>query len=289
MKDPRVLIGRAEVTACRRASTGQEFEHIFAMSEEPMEKEFVIRECIGILRNPDYLSDDVVRVCFEGMKSQFDDDDILLVAPSVSFVLAETDKEGAEMVMQKMGLSGKNIIIFPMNGDGGSHWSTLVYFRSMSTFVHHDSMRGQNNDCATRLYEVASAFLSSHLSSTKPSSSSSSSNKSKGRLATKDKNSKNKKNPQRPHQSSDLPAFMECETMPQQENGFDCGLYVLAIARAVCMWWSVGGRSRGQNAIFDWFSTMKQHVTTQHVECAMRSQVLEFFEDYLRGITDSSS
>jgi hypothetical protein len=28
--------------------------------------------------------------------------------------------------------------------------------------------------------------------------------------------------------------------MPRQSNGYDCGVYVLAVARAVCEWWAAG-------------------------------------------------
>lgn len=44
---------------------------------------------------------------------------------------------------------------------------------------------------------------------------------------------------------------------PQQSNGYDCGLYVMAIARVVCDWFQEGGvMNEGEK----WFSALKEGV-----------------------------
>ncbi|EEF40279.1 conserved hypothetical protein [Ricinus communis] len=40
--------------------------------------------------------------------------------------------------------------------------------------------------------------------------------------------------------STPPPVFVESPT-PQQTNGYDCGIYVIAIARAICHWFHLKG------------------------------------------------
>lgn len=77
---------------------------------------------------------------------------------------------------------------------GGTHWSLLVYRRDYNCFEHYDSMDGMNLRIAKKCVSIIKPFICSDVSSAK---------------------------------------FEEPWT-PQQENGYDCGVYVMAIAQTLC-------------------------------------------------------
>lgn len=105
-------------------------------------------------------------------------------------------------------------------------------------FLHHDSMEGVKNFHATKLYEAVKSFIGTAAEPTKLASSSSSSSSSKGRRGTKKK--KDVRATAKAVEVAKLeavadatPCFIECNT-PQQTNGYDCGLYVMAIDKVIC-------------------------------------------------------
>lgn len=61
---------------------------------------------------------------------------------------------------------------------------------------------------------------------------------------------------------------MECKT-PQQSNGYDCGLYVLAIAKAIYNWYLL------DNYRGDLISAIKKRVDDSMVELNLRREVLD--------------
>ncbi|KAJ4914426.1 NEDD8-specific protease 1 [Raphanus sativus] len=51
--------------------------------------------------------------------------------------------------------------------------------------------------------------------------------------------------------------YRECSDTPQQKNGYDCGVYLLAIARVICQWFSSGGVKNRDEL---WFTDVKETV-----------------------------
>ncbi|KAK3013958.1 hypothetical protein RJ639_008704 [Escallonia herrerae] len=209
------------------------------------------------------------------LASSFDCDDILLVPPSLSFWLTHTQDLDNQSVAA-MDFCSKKVIIFSVNdnedfgrGDDGSHWSLLVYDRSMNAFVHHDSMEGANNLHAVKLYEAVKPFVGrAAVASAKPKSSSS-----------RARNNKKKKEPaankSKPSAASTAPpAFIESSSTPQQMNGYDCGLYVIAIARIICQWHTSNSKKKAEN----WFPALQKHVNAS-VELTLRDEVMKLIED----------
>uniref|UniRef100_J3NAK7 WRKY domain-containing protein n=1 Tax=Oryza brachyantha TaxID=4533 RepID=J3NAK7_ORYBR len=49
---------------------------------------------------------------------------------------------------------------------------------------------------------------------------------------------------------------------PRQTNGYDCGVFVLAVARAICHWWA----TRRQEGESDWFEAVKREVNADSVK-----------------------
>ncbi|KAK2972762.1 hypothetical protein RJ640_019410 [Escallonia rubra] len=240
-------------------------------------KDTVLRSSdLDILRGPCYLNDQIIGFYFQYLASSFDCDDLLLVSPSLSFWLAHTQDLDNQSVAS-MNFSNKEVIIFSVNDnedfgghDDGSHWSLLVYDRSMNAFVHHDSMQGANNLHAVKLYEAVKPFVGgASSSSTKPKSSSSSTrnNKKKKKEPTANK-------PKPSAASNAPPAFIERSSTPQQTNGYDCGLYVIAIARIICQWHASNSKKKAEN----WFPALEKHVNAS-VELSLRDEVVKLIED----------
>uniref|UniRef100_A0A803KVQ7 Ubiquitin-like protease family profile domain-containing protein n=1 Tax=Chenopodium quinoa TaxID=63459 RepID=A0A803KVQ7_CHEQI len=202
---------------------------------------------LDTLRGPCFLNDQIIAFYFSYLFSSSKSDDILLVKPSISVFLAKCeDDKSVEEFAQSCRLSSKRLVLFAINDNddyGGSHWSILVYDRTKNSFLHYDCMEGVNNFHAMKLYDAVKEFMgpggesvSKPLGAAKPES-----------------------------VAVTTPAvFIECKT-PQQSNGYDCGLYVLAIARAICQRCS-HGNNKG-----DVISVIEKHVDDS-VEINMRSE-----------------
>ncbi|KAK3004736.1 hypothetical protein RJ639_018217 [Escallonia herrerae] len=199
---------------------------------------------LDILRGPCYLNDQIIGFYFQYLASSFDCDDLLLVPPSLSFWLAHTQDLDNQSVAS-MNFSNKEVIIFSVNDnedfgghDDGSHWSLLVMTGGAS-------------------------------SSTKPKSSSSSTrnNKKKKKEPTANK-------PKPSAASTAPPAFIESSSTPHQTNGYDCGLYVIAIARIICQWHASNSKKKAEN----WFPALEKHVNAS-VQLTLRDEVMKLIED----------
>ncbi|KAM1479115.1 hypothetical protein ACFX2I_026453 [Malus domestica] len=76
------------------------------------------------------------------------------------------------------------------------------------------------------------------------------------------------------------PTYQECSDSPQQVNGYDCGLFVLAIARVICSWY--GSKDKGEQTL--WFHAVREQVTPS-VVAVMRNEILEL----IRGLMPVNS
>ncbi|KAJ8768715.1 hypothetical protein K2173_023619 [Erythroxylum novogranatense] len=197
---------------------------------------------LGILSGPHYLNDRIIEFYFSYLATSHPIKDVLLVAPSVAFWIANCpDADTLKDFVEPLELPKKRLVIFPVNNnndvtvaEGGSHWSLLVYERSSNAFIHHDSCYGINKRASCQLY--------GHI---------------KGFMSTSDAE---------PHAS-----YVELTDSPQQLNSYDCGLYVTAIARSICLWIE-SNDLREPNRL--WFSAVKEQVTPSAV-ADMRGEILE--------------
>ncbi|GAB4825393.1 hypothetical protein Ancab_008266 [Ancistrocladus abbreviatus] len=156
-------------------------------------------------------------------------------------------RRALKFFVEPLNLSVKKAVIFPVNdnedvtqAEGGSHWSLLAFERDSNLSIHHDSYGGANSRYARRLHASVVGFMGS--------------SESNGR-------------------------YMEYTQTPQQVNGYDCGLYVTAIARAICCWYRSGGSNDDKEGF--WFSVVKEEVTPSAFT-AMRSEILGL----IRGLMD---
>ena len=125
--------------------------------------------------------------------------------------------------------------------EGGSHWSLLVFERSCSGFVNHDSYGVSNRQHSKRLYKAVARFMS--ITST----------------------------------TSCSYSFFDDPHSPQQVNSYSCGLYVVASARAICNSY-VSNSSKA--TIVLWFTDLKEQVTPVAVT-KMRKEILNLITECL--------
>ncbi|XP_058081458.1 NEDD8-specific protease 1 [Magnolia sinica] len=197
------------------------------------------RSDLDILRGPYYLNDRIIEFYFSYLSSTYPSQDILLVPPSISFWITNCpDLSGLKDFIEPLQLNSKKLIVFTVNDnsdvtqdEGGTHWSLLAFDRDRNVFVHHDSMKGLNGWYAKKLYKTVEKFVGVH-----------------GYPSTA--------------------CFVECLT-PQQTNGYDCGVYVLAITKVICHWYVSGANDKGDQ----WLSAMDEQVDASTVT-QLRDEIL---------------
>ncbi|XP_059635080.1 NEDD8-specific protease 1 isoform X2 [Cornus florida] len=199
------------------------------------------RSDLDILSGPHFLNDRIIEFYFSHLSSCHPSEDILLVPPSIAFWLTNCPAiESLKDFVEPLGLSAKKLVIFPVNNNddvtkagGGCHWSLLAFWRETNIFVHHDSYEGMNKRPAKQLYTVVAGYMGT-------------SNTASGA------------------------SYLEDSNTPQQVNGYDCGLYVAAIARAICHWYVTSGPKDEESL---WFFALNEQVTPSAVT-GMRHEIL---------------
>ncbi|XP_043933432.1 sentrin-specific protease 8 [Protopterus annectens] len=158
---------------------------------------------VTLLDPPFWLNDHVIGFTFEYFAfERFKDfaTEVCFIGPEVAqFIKCATCQEELSIFLEPLDLSSKKLVILAVNDNssqsaGGTHWSLLVYIRPLDTFNHYDTYSGSNSSHAKRAATKLEAFV-------------------------KTKRSK--------IQFVDEPA-------PAQQNSYDCGMYVICIAEALC-------------------------------------------------------
>ncbi|XP_057951924.1 NEDD8-specific protease 1-like [Malania oleifera] len=132
----------------------------------------------------------------------------------------------------------------------------------MNAFFHHDSMEGVNGSHALKLFDSVKGFMGTDSLEPSPS-----------KLSSKGRSKRKKISGSETEVLAAPLSFMEGST-PQQTNGYDCGLYVMAIARIICQ----RHAKTSKGSIESWFSAIEKHVTPS-VEMTMRSEVMGLIQD----------
>ncbi|WCJ41120.1 NEDD8-specific protease 1 [Euphorbia peplus] len=214
---------------------------------------------LDILSGPFFLNDRIIDFYFTYLSSTYPSDDILLVSPSIAFWLSNCpDIDSLNDFVQPLKLPEKRLVIFPVNdnndvnlAEGGSHWSLLAYQRDANVFTHHDSNSSMNKRHALQLYKVVAKFIGSSGAGTHCQ-------------------------------------YVELTDSPQQVNGYDCGVYIVAIARVICEW-NQSCDKKDRDGL--WFSVVKEQVTPAAV-AAMRSEILSLIRSLMdknEDMTNASS
>ncbi|CAG5117012.1 unnamed protein product [Candidula unifasciata] len=168
---------------------------------------------LDLLSAPNWINDRIIGFCFEYFeREQFNHsaDRISLISPSVAQFVRFAPVEDLIMVLEPLHLPSKQYVFLPINDNpdtdcvGGTHWSLLVYVRSKQEFQHFDAFRGSNQSIARKVVDKLQPFVQAPRSKLR---------------------------------------FIEMEC-PQQENSYDCGMYVIVMTehliKEFCECFSVG-------------------------------------------------
>ena len=165
------------------------------------------------LEDKRYVTDEIIlffmEAILEYMKSQTSDK-ISVVGPSVAHLMQKHyDKREIDDQKKGMKLNEHDWVIFPINdkddpdkGDGGTHWSLIVYNRKDNVYLYFDPIKGMNVKHARAL----------HLNLLDSNSYQSYDNN--GRI------------------SHYLPPLVEMNCQ-RQANGYDCGIFIMAFMATI--------------------------------------------------------
>jgi len=158
---------------------------------------------MGVLSGRGWLTDNLVSAYFRYMEVDKYKDmkktTLFMDATVTSYAVREDDVEDFADIFEESEIHKKQRIFFPMNdsdglkANGGTHWTLLVFDRDRGSFFHYDSSKGSRNDAnVKKLIKKLLPLL---------------------KLADADK--------------CTLENVKSC---PQQENSYDCGLFVCKFA-----------------------------------------------------------
>ncbi|VDI64938.1 sentrin-specific protease 8 [Mytilus galloprovincialis] len=158
---------------------------------------------IDLLDGPHWLNDILIGFCFEYFereKFNHSADRLALIVPDVAQFIKLAPAADLTSSLESLNLPTKQFVFLPVNDNenaetaGGSHWSLLVYIRSKQEFRHYDSCSRHNEDIAKKLAYKIQPHVHAPM----------------GRMK-----------------------FIEMDG-PQQENGYDCGVYLIATVEHLC-------------------------------------------------------
>ncbi|XP_024359521.1 NEDD8-specific protease 1 [Physcomitrium patens] len=160
------------------------------------------------LKQPEELNDQIIEFYFEHLTSNLNVDTqsgsvspLLLVGPSQTYWLLHCPSDSLQDSVKPMSLAEREMVVFALNdnpdpsaAEGGCHWSLVVYSRPQNVFEHYDSLGGLNGAVAVRFVNKIKLHM--------------------GKRAAQAKS-------------------RERET-PQQQNAYDCGVYVMKTSQLLC-------------------------------------------------------
>jgi sentrin-specific protease 8 len=123
--------------------------------------------------------------------------------------------------------SSTELVFFPLNNNtsvtksGGSHWTLLVLDVPRAAIYSFDSMQGSNDRAANKLAKALAPLLPKLQSA-----SDSSDAKKQSKEATKEASAS-------ASSSKSANVTVSFPPTPQQNNGFDCGVYTLLVAEVL--------------------------------------------------------
>lgn len=200
------------------------------------------RSDVDILSGPYFLNDRIIEFYFSYLTSCYPSEDILLVPPSISFWIKECpDPESLKDFLEPLHLSRRKLIIFPINDN------------------EDVTMAGGGNHWSLLAFErSANAFVHHDSLSI---------------------NAADAKRVYRAVKSNTAPGatYIDCPSTPKQVNGYDCGLYVTAIARSICEWYFSGAPKNMEDL---WSSTITRQVTPIIVS-KMRHEILDLVQSLM--------
>ncbi|KAD3336338.1 hypothetical protein R6Q59_028437 [Mikania micrantha] len=199
---------------------------------------------LGILNGAYYLNDRIIEFYFSYLSSLHPSEHILLVPPSIAFwIMNCPDISSLTDFLQPLNLPSKKLIIFPVNNNDdvavaeGGSHWSLLAFEKTANVFVHHDSYGGINK------NHAKRLYKTIV----------------------------------PYTNVPGTRYIECDCSPQQVTGYDCGLYVLAIAKEICGWFD-SDLPKNEDS---WFARVVMRVKPEVVS-GFRVEILELITS-LRG------
>ncbi|GAA0162053.1 protease [Lithospermum erythrorhizon] len=201
------------------------------------------RSDLDILSGPYFLNDRIIEFYFSYLATCYPSEDVLLIPPGITFWIKECpDITSLKDFLDPLQFSKRKLILFPVNDNddvneaGGGSHWSLLTFERDSNAFVHHDSSSLNMN-RTPAKRICKAVL--------------------------------------PY-TAEKATFLECSSTPKQTNGYDCGLYVSAIARVICKWHEKGGNRDTRNL---WFADLDQ--ITPSVVSQLRNEILELIKNMM--------
>lgn len=198
------------------------------------------RSDLDILNGPNFLNDRVIEFYLSFLSTVHTSPAISLIPPSIAFWISNCpDTESLFDFMKPLELHDKDLLIFPVNDNPDVELAEGGLHWSLLVY-----------------YKEANSFF--HHDSL---------------MGVNKWNAKQLFKAVSPFVSNGNAAYRECTDTPQQKNGHDCGVYLLAIARVICEWFSSGGMKNRDEL---WFTDVKE--TVPDLANHLRAEILGLIE-----------
>lgn len=182
------------------------------------------RSDLDILNGPNFLNDRVIEFYLSYLSTVHTSPTISLIPPSIAFWISNCpDTESLKEFMKPLVLRNKDLVIFPVNDN-----------------LNVELAEGGSHWSLLVYYKETNTFF--HHDSFK---------------GVNRWNAKQLFEAVSPFVSDGNAAYRECSDTPQQKNGYDCGVYLLAIAQVICEWFSSEGMKNRDEL---WFTDVKETV-----------------------------
>nr|GMD09669.1 NEDD8-specific protease 1 [Ipomoea batatas] len=196
------------------------------------------RSDLDILSGPYFLNDRVIEFYLSYLSSSFPSEDVLLVSPSIAFWIKECpDAASVKDFVEPLHLSRRKLIIFPINNNSDVNLAEGGTHWSLLAFERNTNVFVHHDSSSGMNKWDAKRVYNAIL----------------------------------PYTTTDA-SYIDYPDTPKQENGYDCGVYVLAIARVICNWYASSG---SKDNVDLWFPSLKGQVNPSAVS-EMRNEVLRW-------------
>ncbi|CAH8333801.1 unnamed protein product [Eruca vesicaria subsp. sativa] len=182
------------------------------------------RSDLDILNGPNFLNDRVIEFYLSYLSTVHTSPTISLIPPSIAFWISNCpDTESLKDFIKPLSLLDSDLLIFPVNDNTNVEQAEGGLHWSLLVY-YKESNSFFHHDSLMGLNKWSAKQLFKAVS---------------------------------PFVSDGDAIYRECSDMPQQKNGYDCGVYLLAVAKVICQWFSSGGVKDRDEL---WFTDVKETV-----------------------------
>ncbi|KAF8082747.1 hypothetical protein N665_0809s0048 [Sinapis alba] len=182
------------------------------------------RSDLDILNGPNFLNDRVIEFYLSYLSTIHTSPAISLIPPSITFWISNCpDTESLKDFIKPLRLRDSDLLIFPVNDNTNVELAEGGLHWSLLVY-YKEANSFYHHDSLMGLNKWSAKQLFDAVS---------------------------------PFVSDGEATYREWSDAPQQKNGYDCGVYLLGVARVICQWFSSGGVKNRDEL---WFTDVKETV-----------------------------